>query len=256
MTLSETQELFYSLVVGDGERATGRALGSCFSGTQDRPAVERIDIYRNMYLWRLVDSLRADFAKLVALLGDNGFFELAAAYARCHPSEHFDIGQFGRALPTFLRTHPELVERPDAADLAELEWARTEVLVEAHAAPLALEALIDLLASKPDSARIALVPALRVLRLEHDVLSVFRRLEDGAPAPDPVGQPTSMAVWRREHDVYHTRLDPDEATALEHAHGGATLAEVCATFLDRKDPAHAAFTALSSWVNEGFIAAG
>jgi hypothetical protein len=49
-------------------------------------------------------------------------------------------------------------------------------------------------------------------------------------------------------------LPIDEARAIETALTGAPLPRVCAAFERRQDPAAAAFAALSSWLDEGWIA--
>lgn len=255
MNLAQAQALFYSLVTQNVAAASDQALEACFVGSAERPAADRVNIYANMYLSRLVDALRADFPKLLALLGEACFFELGAAYARSHPSEHYDIGRFGRLLSAFLHAHPELALRPDAVDLAELEWARAEVFVEATSAALARETLADLLAQNPTGARITLVPGIRVLRLAHDVVPLFRHLDDGTQPSEPSACPTALVVWRPKYEVFHARLATDESTALELARRAATLAEICAAFTGAEDPVRAAFDALSSWADEGFIAA-
>jgi hypothetical protein len=84
-------------------------------------AAARANIYAEMYRFRLADALRADFPRLARLLGDEGFFAMAQAYATEHPSASSDIGQFGRHLADFLAENPG--PRGDESDLARLEWA-------------------------------------------------------------------------------------------------------------------------------------
>jgi hypothetical protein len=216
--------------------------------------LERIDIYANMYTWRLVDALRVDFPKLAALLGEERFFELARAYAHAHPSEHHDIGRFGRELEGFLRRHPSSAERRDAADLAALEWARAEVFVEAHAPSLGREALVEALTHAAAIASLTFAPALRVLHLSHDVLPLYRSIDRGETPPEPRAQPGAMIAFRTGCEVFHAAIAPNEAVALELARTGATLAEICQSFGEGEDAAVTAFAVLSSWLDEGLVA--
>jgi hypothetical protein len=62
-------------------------------------------------------------------------------------------------------------------------------------------------------------------------------------------------VWRTGFEVFHAPLAMDEARALETARAGEPLSNVCAAFELREDPAGAAYAALSSWLDEGWIAA-
>jgi hypothetical protein len=252
MTLAETQAAFHALATRAANPPS--AAEDFFVGSSELGAAERIGIYADMYLWRLTDALREDYPKLAALLGDERFLALAEAYAREHPSDRPDLGQFGRYLPAFLRRFPA-PERADLADLAALEWARAEVFFGAPAAPVAREALAAL---GPDAfldARLELTPALRVLVLDRDAATLWRRLEDGEPADAPIADPIAVVVWRSGFEVFHGRVDLDEARALEVAQAGEPLSSVCAVFGQREDPAAAAFAALTSWFDEGWIAA-
>jgi hypothetical protein len=252
MTLAELQAAFHALATRAAFPAV--AAEDLLLGSRELPAAERIGIYSDMYLWRLADALRADYSKLAALLGGERFLALAEAYAREHPSDRPDLGQFGRHLPAFLRRHPAQ-ERADLADLAALEWARSEVFFEAPATPVGREALAAL---PPDAflgARLGLIPALRSLALDHDAVAVWRRLEEGDSEAAPIERSTAVAVWRAGFEVFHSPLEDDEARALDIARAGEPLSNVCAAFALREDPAGAAHGALSSWLDEGWIAA-
>lgn len=250
MTLAEMQAAFHALATG---AAPSRAAAEFLVGSPELAAEERIGLYADMYRWRLADALREDYPKLAALLGDERFLALAEAYAREHPSDHPDLGRFGRHLPEFLRRF-SVGERLDLPDLAALEWARSEVFFEAPAEPVRQAALAALGPEGFASARLRFVPALRLLVLDHDATAPWRRLEDGeAPGP-PVAGPGPVAVWRAGFDVLHARVELDEARALAAARAGASMPVLCAAFAHRDDPASAAFGALASWLDEGWIA--
>jgi hypothetical protein len=252
VTLAETQAAFRALVTR-GDDAP-RNPEEFLVGSPELSAAERIGVYADMYLWRLTDALREDYPKVAAILGDERFLALAEAYAREHPSDRPDLGQFGRHLPAFLRRFPA-PERADLADLAALEWARSEVFFESPATPVARD---ELAALGPDAflrAGLELIPALRLLTLDHDAATLWRRLEDGEQADAPIASPTAVVVWREGFEVFHARIELDEARALDAARTGDPLASVCATFAGREDPAAAALTALTSWFGEGWIAA-
>lgn len=251
MTLAETQALFHAAITG-AEPVERRRLESCFVGTPELPAGERVAIYADMYLWRLIDGLRQTFPNLGRYLGDERFAALGEAYLRRHPSEHHDIAQVGRHLASFLREHPA-EERPDLADLAELEWARQEVFFAPSAEPLVPGALAALRPEELARVGLALTPALRLLQLEHAAIPIWHSLEEGAPPGAPSRERSIAAVWRVGFDVAHGTIAPEERAALEAARAGASLAEICAAFAGQADPAAAAFEALSSWLAEGWI---
>jgi hypothetical protein len=253
VTLAETQALFHATIMRADDDRSGD-VQRCFTGSRELSAAERVEIYAEMYLWRIADALREDYPKLAALLGDERFFSLAEAYVREHPSRHHDLGQVGVHLPEFLGAHPDPV-RPDLGELAALEWARGEVFVEEEMTPARGGELAALAASQFLEARLRLVPALRRLAVEHDVVGLWRALEDGQPVPPPVRRRQAIAVWRAGFEVFHSTLPLDEAVALESVASGEPLARVCEAFGGREDPARAAFDAISGWFDEGWIAA-
>ncbi len=253
MTLAETQALFHE-VLTSAEPVAPERIEACFAGTPDHPATERLAIYASMYRWRLVDALRETFPQLVRYLGDERFAALAEDYLRRNPSDHHDVGQVGRRIAAFLRQHPA-PERPDLADLAELEWARHRVFFAPPVEPVGPEALLGLDPESFSRTGLVLSPALRVLVLDHAATPLWRRLEDGEPPDAPSSGASAVAVWRCGLDVFHTPLALDEAVALEEARSGDSLATICAAFADREDPAAAAHAALSGWLAEGWIAA-
>lgn len=252
MTLAEIQDAFHALATRAADPAI--AAEQFLVGSTELSASERIGIYADMYLWRLTDSLREDYPKLARVLGEERFLALAEAYAREHPSDHPDLGRFGRHLPAFLRRFPS-AQRADLADLAALEWARSEVFFDAPATPVGRDALTGLGPESFVDARLEIIPALRGLVLDHDAAAAWNHIEDGQPAGEPLAQMTALVVWRAGFEVFHARVELDEARALESALAGEPLSRVCAEFERREDPAGAAFVALSSWLEEGWIAA-
>jgi hypothetical protein len=246
MNLAELQERFWELAT---RAPDARPATECFVSTPDLPAEERLDIYADMFIWRQIDALREDFPKLAQLLGDEGFYATAKKYLRAHPSTHPSLGQLGRHFASFLAESAG--PRPDLADLAALEWARCEVFEEAHAHTATPD-----LVHGPDPAQIVLrtVAALRQLSLHHDVVQLWKDLEDGNAALLPRPRPAAIAVWRKGFVVFHTGLAPDEGLALRRAMSGATLGEVCEAFANREDAVQAALSAVASWFAEEWIA--
>lgn len=251
MTLAETQAFLHAAITDGG--VDPRLVEACVGGTARLPAADRVGIYADMWFWRQADALAAEFPALAACLGEERFQALCRDYLRDHPSDHHDIGRLGRRLAAFLRVHPA-PERSDLADLAELEWARSEVFFEAPGRAAGREALAALAPDEFVRARLRFVPALRLLELAHPAHEPWgraRRGEDPAPA-EPA--PTHLAVWRAGHDVFHASLDGHEAGALRAAMAGASLLDVCARFAAVDEPVTAGFAALSSWVDERWVA--
>lgn len=246
MNLAQQQQRFWDLAT----RAEGaRPADECFVGTPALAAAARLDIYADMFLWRQIDSLREDFPKLAALLGDHGSYHAFEDYLAACPSTSPSLNRLGHGLPAFLAGWHGA--RPDLPDLAALEWARNEVFDEADSVP----ATAALLEGREDAAavRFRFAPALRLLELSHDVVPLWKALDEGREEP-PAPGPARVAVWRKGFLVSHCALAADEAVALRRALDGAPLGEICEAFAEREDALPAALQAIASWFAEHFIA--
>ncbi|HEY6910861.1 MAG TPA: DNA-binding domain-containing protein [Myxococcales bacterium] len=250
MNLADTQRAFWELAT---RRSGSVEAGALFESTPELAAAERISIYADMFVWRQVDALRADFPKLAAVLGDEPFYAVAEEYLRAHPSVHHDLGKLGAALPAFLAGHPCL-PRPDLADLAALEWGRCEVFEEREVPTAGLDALRSLPPERIPHQALRVVPSLRVLTLRHDPLALWKAIEDGDDVPAPQPARTHVAVWRKHLVVHHAAIPAAEAQAARLAKMGATIAELCGAFAAADDPAQAAFGAIGSWFVEEWVA--
>jgi hypothetical protein len=156
----------------------------------------------------------------------------------------------------FLSEHrPQSALRADLADLAALEWARAEVFLELDAGVLEARALAEIPAEVFPQVRFRFIPAMRVLSLRHEVLGLWRALENGEAVPEPRAGPAAVLVWRKGWVVYHAPIEPEEAQAVRWAQQGRILAEVCEAFAEREVPADPAFRAVRSWAVEGLISA-
>lgn len=181
-------------------------------------------IYAGMYTTRLVDALADDFPKLRSVLGGEAFTALARDYVRAHPPRSFTLRDAGLALPDYLRAMS--AAPPWAADLAALERARLEVFDGPDAAPLGHAEAAALGDQLPELV-VAWVPASAVVPLAWTVDDLWSAIEDDQPLPEPVAEPRTVLVWRRDVSVLHRTLDPDEAALAHQLVRGARFAEVC-----------------------------
>jgi len=147
--LRDTEELFWKLIsapegVSEGLRQIDmkpEALARIIGGDARLDAVQRLDVYANMYFWRLLDILRGDYTAVVAAVGDDHFHNLVTDYLIACPSAHPSVRNVGERLAGYLKTHALGVERPWLVELARLERARVELFDGPDGEPLALDEL-------------------------------------------------------------------------------------------------------------------
>jgi hypothetical protein len=303
--LRRTQELFWTLITAPegvrpaiedlGRRGVvdERGLEDLFTGDPGLPALERLDIYANMYFYRLLDCLAEDFPKVLAALGPARFHNLITDYLLRHPSEHPSLRHLGSHLPGFLASHPLSAEFPWVSDLARLDWARADLFDARDAVPLSRDALARLPQDRAGEARFSIVPAFALLRFEHEVVGYWRRLEEieaaagddgsahggatgnaarerteadaasdgkheghGRPDP-PKRRSTAARVWRKDFVVYHRSLDEDEVRCLELAREGESIARICQGLAAGRSVAKATERAgrmIQGWLDDGILA--
>lgn len=267
--LRESQEVFWHLITApegveqgletlpEAQRRLPGGLEGWLRGDRRLGAKERLDIYANMYFYRLLDVLKEDYPALLAAVGEVAFHNLVTDYLLVHPSTHPSLRFLGRHLPGFLRHHPLARARPWLADLARLEWAMVEAFDGPDAEPLAAERLQALPAPRWASARLRFVPTLEVLRLSSPVHEAWSRLRSGGAAGDVGEGPTTLRVWRKGFSVFHRAVEPPEEAALGAVLAGEDLGGVCEAVAVLEPPERtplAVAAILKGWFADGLIA--
>jgi hypothetical protein len=217
-------------------------------------AEQRLGIYVDAYLARLVEALEEDFPALSRRLGPRAFRRLSRAYLERHPSRSRSLNDLGRKLPGFLGG------RGPARDLARLEVAMSEVFDAEAAEPLKPADFARRAPAALAAARLEFVPAFRLLDLDHEVnpyVDAVRRERGKLP---PLKRKRSwVAVYRKEFKV--CRLDLREAghAALSALLRGSTISQAAAAAARRWSGPPAELPAqvrrwFGEWASEGFFA--
>lgn len=204
---------------------------------------ERLQLYNQMYWFRLFDAIRDDCPGLLATLGEKAFGRLAQAYlARC-PSRSFTLRNLCSRLVEFIRENPRLTAPHTALalEIARFEWAQT-VAFDGESLPILTAA--SLARTPPTRLRLGLQPYVTLLDLRHPVdtyvMSVKRRdamRSEASNTPDskvvhrlslrrsrlPKPSRTFVAVHRLDNRLFYKRLDPAAFRILEALAGGVTL---------------------------------
>ena len=266
-TLAQTQQLFWKLItapegVAAGlaglSRAERDAADGLVRGDTRLSSVERLDVYANMYFFRIRDCLKDDFAAVAAVVGEAAFHNLITDYLLVHPSSHFSLHYVGQHLPRFVATHAIAKTWPYLPDLAALEWSIMEAFDAPDAEPITAASLATIPAERWATLRFAVTPSLRMLRLDWPVHEVWARTQRGEDAGEVRATPTVIRVWRQNLRVFHRAIDVTESAALGAVTNGATFAETCesiAAVADDAAPAEAAAALLQAWLADALLTA-
>jgi hypothetical protein len=241
LNLRGVQRLFLGLVVapegvakalaeGDARGAGTRAdVARVFSGDERMPAEGRLDVYANMYFFRLRDVLAEDFPRTAAALGEERWHNLVTDFLLAHPPTRWSLRWAGEDLPGFLREHAYGAERPWLSDVALLEWTRNEAFQARDVVPARAEDLLNVHPEVWPTLTFAPSPGTSVVSSRWDLAEWWVAGGEGAPAE--ASGTEALLVWRdAEGDVLHEVLDPRDAAAVERIFGGAPFAEVCDAF--------------------------
>lgn len=263
--LRDVQALFYDLVtapegVASGLMArgqSGRELEAVIRGDQRMSAVERLDIYANMYFYRILEVLREEYPRVVAAVGDAAFHDLITDYLLVHRPRNPSLREAGARLPPYLARHPLGIARPWLSQLAHLERTHRELFDGADVVPLTL---VELQTLPPDAfatLAVRLCPTHAVLDSAYALSAIWNaRLSEPV---EPEAQGELLLVWRANFEVRHRVVDDArEAAMLSLAARGATMGELCEAMIvplpvEAGDSAGRAFQILARWVDDGLL---
>lgn len=229
-TLAETQALLWTLITApENVHRTLQERSDVdlpIMGDERLSPVDRLNIYANMYFFRILDSLKEDFPSLVRILGDEGFHNLITEYLQAHPPSHYSLRYAGEHLANFVIARSAANVDGKLADLARFEWALLTAFDAADASSVLAEDLQEIPPEEWGNLRFSLHPSCQLLTMNFDVLAVYDHLLE-APLPDlPARKESYIRVWRQGLQVMQMAMTADEFQMLTLIAEGKTLAEV------------------------------
>ena len=264
-TLDQTQQLFLKLITAPEGVAPGlaalrpseRAVADALVREDERlSAVERLDIYADMYFYRIRDCLKEDFGAVCAVIGAAAFHNLVTDYLLVHPSTHFSLRYVGQHLPAFVRSHTFGTQWPYLGDLALLEWTILEAFDARDAEPLDAAALAAVPQERWPDLRFTLTPSLHLLDVGWPVHEIWRQAQAGELPVAPPPADTCLRVWRQNLRVFHRPIDAAERAALTAIRAGATFGRVCediAAVTGQREGAERAAALLHGWLADALL---
>src|SRR5579862_1026658 len=192
--LGELQQLLYRLVTATSgvEKVLAaetnlppQGISVLVRGDARVSAIDRVEIYANMYFYRLLDAIKEDFPATLTLLGEVRFHNLITGYLTQYPPSDPSITEASRHLAEFARNSSALDKWPFIADLVRIERAMVEVFLGPDARPLSVDAMKGIPAAQWPSLRITVHPALQVINSDWRVDEILRAVEGERLLPEP-----------------------------------------------------------------------
>ena len=214
-------------------------------------SLERLDIYRGMYLLRMEEALGIDYPALQHFLGPRGFRDLVRNYVAVFPSRSYTLNRLGDHLPAFVLTAIGRRHRGFCHDLARLELAMTEVFDEAETPILSAEAVAAVPAEAWATARLRPIAAFRLLALRYPASAYVKSLRGrGHRHPRPLRKDEWLAVYRSNYSVHRLELSRPAYRLLSELAAGVPLGQAVAAAARRRGRSAAGQTQLYRWFRD------
>jgi len=235
-SLAETQNLLYRLITATSGVEEGLAaeknlppggITALVRGDSRVSAIERVEIYANMFFYRLLDVAKEDFPATFKVLGEANFHNLITGYLVEYRPRDPSINEAFRHLAEFVRGSQWLEKWPYLSSLIGLERTLVEVFLGRDARPLNSVDLRSIPWGEWSSLWIAAHPVTQVLNCEWRVDEIVRAVEEGLPLAEPIRGPTAILLWRTNCVVSHRRLDDLERAAFKMIQENTPLGALC-----------------------------
>ena len=250
-TLLELQMQLRHAVLGGGDTAE---IVVAIRGDGLDPAA-RVGIYRNHAFATLGASLQGTFP-VVCRLVDKRFFAYAAhEYLRKHPPHSRCLVEYGADFADFLANFEPCKALPYLADVARFEWALNIAASVREAAPLPLQALAKVPASKAAYLTLHLQPSLSYVVSPWPIDAIWQaNQENEVPSVDLASGGAGLEIRRTRDAIAWLRLDPATFAFRRALADGLVLAAAMRS-ATVQDPAFDFAAALQHIVGEGLAVA-
>ena len=197
-------------------------------------ALERLSIYRDMYLPRMEEALAIDYPALKHFLGREDFMRLVASYADVFPSRSYTLNRLGDHLPEFVATLGDLARKEFCVDLARLEYALTMVFDANETPPLTPDAVHAVPGEAWETARLKPIEAFRLLAFDYPVSRYVGAVDEENPFPRIARKKTWVVAYRRNYQVHRMDLTEPAYELLFALASGRTMGDGIMAVLSRK----------------------
>ena len=265
LQLKHVQNLLYRLITAPEGVAEGLAAETALpsggithiiGGDERISAQDRVDIYANMYFYRLLEVLQEDYPATAAALGEANFHNVVTGYLLDYRPTEPSVMWAGKFLADYLRDHPMRAEVPFIADLAMLERSTIDIFCAADSPVLEAAEMHAVPPERWATVTMRRIPATAILKAGWKVVPVLRAIEEKTDWSTPAQEPNQILVWRRNSRVSYRELEDREAaaiTALAETSTFGKLCEILAGDLPEDQAPGVISATLARWLADGIL---
>lgn len=219
--------------------------------------VERIAIYRRMFVLRMIDAMEIDYPGVKHALGDS-FNDTVMDYVGKYPSNSYTLNHLGRRFPPFIRDS-DLPQKEFLYDLSRLELALTENMDAPDSPLLSGETIARLQPEEWEKASLVPVTALTLMEFEYPAAEFLRAVvDDDSPAVPEEKEHNSVVVYRKQHATWFKQLSPEEYALLSSLCSGIPLVRSLELLVERfpgrqKELERNVFEWFGDWIHRGMF---
>jgi hypothetical protein len=237
LTLEKVQRWMLACILGPqsaGEAKLSEATRALVLPSKTLSALERLDIYRDMYLPRMEEALAIDYPALKHFLGGEEFMRLVERYVDVSPSRSYTLNRLGDHLPEFVATLTDLAKTEFCVELARLELALS-VIFDANESPsLTPDAVRTVPQEAWESARLRPIEAFHLLAFDYPVSKYIGAVDGENGFPRIAQRKTWVVAYRRKYQVHRMDLSEPAYELLTALTSGRTMGEAIMAVLTRK----------------------
>lgn len=218
--------------------------------------VERLEVYRGMYFFRMRDALAADYEAVQHFLGEDEFDKLVENYIEVFPSRSYTLNRLSDHLPDYIETAPGIAHRGFVLDLARLELAIAQVFEAAESPTLTAETIQAIAPDAWEFARLKPIEAARLGAYRYPVNAYLQAVLDNRPRPKARRGDEWILVYRQNNSTWRSELTKPAYELLSALMAGTPLGEAIETTCTRfakRGLDQQVFKWFNQWVAKGIF---
>ncbi len=217
----------------------------------------RLNIYRNAYNIRLIETIDTDHEILGLYLGDEWFELMVKGYIKNQPSQSTSLRQYAEQLPHYLASTPPFDEHPILSEMAYFERLLLHAFDAGEAKRLTHQ---ELSSTDPDTwpnMTFLFHPSVQIFHAHWNTVHSWQALKSGEVPDAATQQRNTWIIWRNNDRLTEFySLESDESHIMSQALQGVPFAELCEillTYHHANDVSQIAVDYLLKWINHGLL---